>query len=99
MQLTDEILLAFLNCSYKGYLKSNGQKGINTEYQILFDQLKKTQKDIFTKSLIELNNYGGECQRLEEITSKKIIYTNLKFENDKIKISLNAVEFIHSKKI
>ncbi len=99
MQLTDEILLAFINCPYKGYLKSNGQKGFETEYQILFNQLKKTQTDTITKSIKELTNYEGDNKTFEKLISKNAIYTNLQFKTDKLNIAIDVVEFIENKKI
>ena len=51
MFVTNEILNAFINCKYKAYRKSNNHLGNVSEYQLLYNKLKLTQKSIFEETL------------------------------------------------
>ena len=53
MQITNEILQSFIYCQYKAYKKSKNHIGAISDYQVLFNQLKQTQKLSFEKTLSE----------------------------------------------
>jgi hypothetical protein len=53
MQISNEILQAFINCKYKAYKKSKQNVGNISEYETLYNQLKHTQKINFEKKLLE----------------------------------------------
>lgn len=53
MQINNAILYDFIHCPYKAYKKNKLQTGAITDAQILYNQLKQTQKVNFEKKLYD----------------------------------------------
>ncbi len=51
MQITNEILLSFLNCPYKAYRKWNSENGKLSDFEQLSAELTKSQKVLFAEKL------------------------------------------------
>ena len=47
MMINNEIILSFLNCRYKAFLKYKHELGIKTEYEILENELMEMYKRKF----------------------------------------------------
>ena len=59
--ITSEVLEAYLNCKYKGYLKLAGQTGTPSDYEVL---MKEIRAETIKKAEVKLAaRYGGEPLR------------------------------------
>ncbi|HEY5464623.1 MAG TPA: hypothetical protein VIJ95_15280 [Hanamia sp.] len=99
MQINDEILHAFIHCPYKAYRKSKGQTGITSDYQMLYNQLKQTQKVNFGKQLSENIKLVSSNTTFDGILPKEGVALSLNFKNANIDFTLDGVEFTGRKSI
>ncbi|MEO8149770.1 MAG: TM0106 family RecB-like putative nuclease [Bacteroidia bacterium] len=97
MRVNNEILNNFIRCQYKAYLKNKQQTGIISDYEILYKQLKQTQKNNFEKTLFDKLIFSNTT--FENIIPKEGVALNLKFENENIDLTLDGIEFISKKNI
>lgn len=99
MQISNEILHDFIYCPYKGYKKSKNQIGTLSEYQILYNQLKQTQKISYEKNITESTELIDTGSTYKNTIPKKGISLNLKFTNIKINLTIDGIEFLGGKNI
>jgi len=99
MQINDDILQAFIHCPYKAYKKSKGQTGIISDYQMLYNQLKQTQKVNFGKQRSENIKLVSSNTTFDGILSKEGVALDLNFKNENTDITLDGVEFTGRKNI
>lgn len=93
MQINDDILHDFIYCQYKAFLKSKHQKGILSEYQKLYNQLKQNQKFQFEKTLSENKTLICNNSTFDNTISKTGISINLKFTHANINLIFDGIEF------
>ena len=93
LQINDDILHDFIYCQYKGFLKSKYQKGILSEYQILYNQLKQKQKFRLEKTLSENKTLIYCNSTFNNTIPKEGISINLKFTNANINLIFDGIEF------
>lgn len=99
MQINDEILQAFIHCPYKTYKKSKGQTGIVSDYQMLYNQLKQTQKVNFGKQLSGNIKLVSSNTTFDGILQKEGVALGLNFKNANIDLTLDGAEFTGRKNI
>src|SRR5690242_14237775 len=56
--ITRDILEAYLNCSYKGYLKLIGQRGTRTDYEVMVTEVRQELRQRAHEGLVR--RYHGE---------------------------------------
>ncbi len=100
MQINNAILYDFIHCPYKAYKKSKQQTGTITDNQILYNQLKRTQKINFEKNLYDTikpmpSNATFDNAMLKEVGTR----VNINFKNLTNDLTLDGVEFIGKKNI
>ncbi len=100
MQINNENLYDFIYCPYKAYKKSKQQKGTITDNQILYNQLKQTQKINFEKTLYGVikpipSNATFDNAMLKEVGTG----ANLNFKNFTIDLTLDGIEFTGKKNV
>ena len=93
LQKSDDILHDFIYCQYKAFLKFKQQKGILSEYQILYNQLKQNQKFQLEKSLSQYKTLIFSNYTFNNTIPKEGIYINLKFTNANINLIFDGIEF------
>ena len=93
MQINDDILHDFIYCQYKAFLKSKHQKGILSEYQNLYNQLKQNQKFQFEKTLSENKTLICNNSTFDNTIPKTGISINLKFTHANITLIFDGIEF------
>ena len=93
MQINDDILHDFIYCEYKAFLKSKHQKGILSDYQNLYNQLKENQKFQFEKTLSENKTLICNNSTFDNIIPKAGISLNLKFTHANITLIFDGIEF------
>ncbi len=99
MQINNEILYDFIQCQYKAYEKNKQQIGIISDYQILCNQLKQTQKINFEKILSENIKQIFPKITLDSAIPKEGIALNLNFTTEKIDLTVDGIEFTGKKNI
>jgi len=99
MQINDDILHDFTYCEYKAFLRYKHQKGILSDYQHLYNQLKENQKFKFEKTLSSNLKLIPQSSTFNASISQKGVLLNVKFNNENIDLSLDAIEFAGNKKI
>lgn len=99
MQINDEILHDFIYCQYKAYLKSKDQTGIFSEYQTLYNQLRQSQKICFEKTLSDNPKSISPNSTFNASNSQKGISLNIKFKNENIDLTVDAINFTGKKNI
>jgi len=97
MQLNNEILHDFINCQYKAYRKSKWQKGTISEYEIIYNQLKHTQKINFEKKLLGNNKQIRSNLAFDIPITKSSFFLNFTFINDNLSLTLDGIEFVSKK--
>jgi hypothetical protein len=97
MQINNEIILDFIHCRYKAFLKSKHQKGILSECQMLYNQLKQTQKNNFEKKLSENIKLIFHNISFDSKISKEGVALDLNFKNVDIDITVDGIEFANNK--
>lgn len=93
MQINDDILHDFIYCQYSAFLKSKHQKGILSEYQKLYNQLKQNQKFQFEKTLSENKTLICNNSTFDNTIPKEGISINLKFTHANINLIFDGIEF------
>lgn len=83
MQINDGMIHDLINCQYKAYRKLRQETGKISEYQLLYDRLKQSQQENFSKTIIQKEN----------------VSLNFKFTNASIDLTLDGVEFTGRKNI
>jgi len=99
MHINNEILQDIIYCQYKAYRRSKNQTGIVSEYQALYNQLKQSQKISFEKTLPCNLKLIPQSSTFNASISQKGVLLNVKFNNENIDLSLDAIEFAGNKKI
>jgi predicted RecB family nuclease len=98
LRINDEILLAFINCQYKAYRKSKKQKGIVSDYEMLYDQLKLTQKTKFKRSITESSKLILHQATFDDTIPKEGFSLDFNFKNENIDLTIDGIEFAGKKK-
>ena len=100
MQINNAILYDFIHCPYKAYKKNKQQRGTITDDQILYNQLKQTQKINFEKKLYDTiktipSNATFDNAMLKEVGTR----VNLNFKNLTTDLALDGIEFTGKKNV
>jgi len=99
MQITNEILLSFLHCSYKAYRKYKTEIGDISDYEKLSNDLKYSQKLLFTAKIASENKLIAAQSTESKFTFTEGIIIDKKFSDSYIEIILDGIEFIGKNKI
>lgn len=91
MQINNEILNDFIHCRHKAYRKSKQQKGIISDYEILYDQLKQAQKIEFEKSLSHNARPTFHQMTLHGTIPKEGIALDFNFKNENIDLTITEL--------
>lgn len=97
-RINNEILLDFIHCQYKAYRKSKQQNGIVSDYEILYDQLKLSQKANFEKSISENSKPILHQVIFDGTIPKEGIALDFNFKNENIDLTIDGIEFTGKKK-
>ena len=100
MQINNAILYDFIHCPYKAYKINKQQRGTITDDQILYNQLKQTQKINFEKKLYDTiktipSNATFDNAMLKEVGTR----VNLNFKNLTTDLALDGIEFTGKKNV
>ena len=94
--ITDEVVHAFLNCSYKAFLKFHGKQGIKTEYEGLMQKLVENFRAKFFDKLNGQNPRVSIFQRApanpNSLISGLSYIIKPSFESNKFVIGFDAIE-------
>jgi predicted RecB family nuclease len=99
MQITNEILLSFLNCPYKAYRKWNSENGKLSDFEQVSAELTKFKKLLFVEKLSTENKL---IRSLLTDTDSKVtngVIVNQKFSNTNVELVLDGIEFIDKNRI
>ena len=99
MQINEEIIHDFIYCQYKVYLKYRHQKGILSDYQILYNRLKQDQKFRYEKTLLENKILISNNSTFTSKIQKEGISLNLKFTNTNINLIFDGIESTNNNSI
>ena len=100
MQINNETLYAFIHCPYKAYKKSKQQTGAITRYEILYNQLRQTQKINFEKTLSTAIKPIPSKTIFDNAMLKEVgVGVNLNFKNSTINLILDCIEFTGKKNV
>jgi predicted RecB family nuclease len=99
MQINDELLHAFVHCHYKAYRKEKQEAGIISEYEILAEELKQTQKVSFKKLIFENKKLISVNASFNPAPSFEGISLDVKFNNANIHLILDGIEHNGQKSI
>ncbi|MFH1322066.1 MAG: TM0106 family RecB-like putative nuclease [Bacteroidota bacterium] len=101
MQITNEILLSFIHCSYKAYRKYKSEIGEISDYEKIFGQLKRSRKLLYSEILTSENIFiktQSEGEGTDFTFNNKIIIDH-KLSNSNAEIILDGIEFIDKSKV
>ncbi|MDA3906886.1 MAG: TM0106 family RecB-like putative nuclease [Bacteroidales bacterium] len=93
MHINNEILYGFVFCQHKAFLKSKRQKGIISEYQTLYNQLKQKQKCHFEQNLSENGIQIFTDSTFDNIVQKEGVSLDLTFKVSNLKLIFDGIEF------
>jgi len=99
MQITNEILHAFIHCPYKAYRKNKSENGEISDYEKLFQELKDSQKLLFSERLSSENKLIKTQPKGNNFSFKEGTILNSIFSNSNIEIIPDGIEFIGKNKI
>lgn len=89
-----------INCQYKAYRKFRQEKGNTSEYQLLYDRLKQSQKDNFSNALIQNKKLFVSNSTFDNtVIREEGVLLNLRFTNTVIDLTLDGAEFSGQKNI
>lgn len=94
MQITNEILLSFIHCSYKAYRKCKSESGEISDYEKTFNELKYSRKLLFSKTLSSTKTLIRTQSEGTNFTFNDGIILDPKFSNSNTEIILDGIEFI-----
>ncbi len=98
LRINNEILLDFIHCPYKAYRKSKHQKGIISDYETLYGQLKQAQKISFEKSISKNSKPILHQITFNGTIPKESIALDFNFKNENIDLAVDGIEFFDKKK-
>lgn len=93
MHVNNEILYGFVFCQFKAFLKSKRQKGIISEYQTLYNQLKQKQKRRFEQNLSENGSQIFTESTFDNIILKEGVSLDLTFKVSNLNLIFDGIEF------
>lgn len=100
MQINDEMIHDLINCGYKAYRKFRQENGSSSEYQLLYDRLKQSQQDNFSKTLAQNKKLICSNSTFDDtVIQEEGVSLNFKFTNATIDLTLDGVEFTGRKNI
>ena len=99
MQITNEILLGFIHCPYKAYRKYTSESGSISSYEKLSNELKYSQKLLFSEMLSSEKKLIKTKPAENNFTFNTGAILDPKFSNSNIEIIPDSIEFIGKNKI
>ena len=99
MQITNEILLSFLNCPYKAYRKWNSENGKLSDFEKLSAELTKSQKVLFAEKLSTENKLIRSSLTDTDFKVTNGVIVNQKFSNTNVELLLDGIELVDKNRI
>jgi len=99
--IDNKIIGSLVNCKYKAFLKSNGEKGKKTEYELMQDELLEEYKKRFISNIKEKYNKNKVLYDFKfednKYFRKKYLIVNPKLRTEDYNISFDFLEIIPPK--
>lgn len=99
MQITNEILLSFLNCPYKAHRKWSSDNGKQSDFEQLSAEFSKSQKVLFAEKLSTENKLIRSLLTETDFTVTNGVIINHGFSNTNIELVLDGIELIDKNRI